>query len=76
MDNAWQPGEMTDWFPPHVKPFHVGIYQVQWYDWRVRWAHWDGNAWGPAGPDHATARRWARLAQRAQHKTWRGLKVK
>jgi hypothetical protein len=38
---------MTQWLPPHIKPVHVGVYEVDWRDkssWMV-YARWNGNLW-------------------------------
>jgi hypothetical protein len=35
----------TEWFPVHIKPVHVGVYERS-YQFGIRFAHWDGHMWG------------------------------
>lgn len=58
--------ERTDFFPPEVKPVHVGWYETAWFD--AGWLYdvkiwWDGEAWRDK-PDG-----WALFDQ---YVTWRG----
>jgi hypothetical protein len=49
--------KLTEWFPPTVKPAHIGVYQTltkselkagppfpEWYQ------YWDGSSWGSSAP--------------------------
>jgi hypothetical protein len=33
----------TAWFPPYIKPVHVGLYEVTIDAWSIFEARWDGN---------------------------------
>jgi len=38
----------TGWFPPSIKPVHVGVYEVKPYPemlLRAAFAHWNGSYW-------------------------------
>lgn len=58
----------TDWFPPEIKPAHVGVYEIRNRDgygieW---WAKWDGKQWVyTVRPDTSLM---------DQDREWRGLK--
>jgi len=36
---------MTDWFPPHIKPVHKGVYLVKDLFWNTLYSNWDGKSW-------------------------------
>lgn len=36
--------QMTEWYPPEIKPVRVGIYQTDMYVGPV-WTYWDGYDW-------------------------------
>ena len=65
--------ELTDWFPPHIKPVHVGWYHTGCGDYKpdedtdtesdYNW-YWDGNKW-TASPDGFICS--------IQNRYWRGL---
>ncbi|WP_424624464.1 hypothetical protein [Achromobacter marplatensis] len=39
--------KLGPWHPEHVKPAHVGVYELDWGDADGRaFAKWDGYAWG------------------------------
>ena len=46
---------MTEWFPPEVKPEHIGVYKTKIMrpaghgdnHVEVGYSHWNGTAWGP-----------------------------
>lgn len=59
--------ELTDWFPPEIKPVHVGEYLSQIFDggWTYDWmVWWDGRHWRDAENGWALS---------DQNVTWRGL---
>ena len=39
---------LTPWFPEHIKPVHIGVYQAGWYPANdlPHYAYWDGTCWG------------------------------
>lgn len=40
-------GRLTEWFPPHVKPVRVGVYEVVDSDGELGWyAFWNGKKFG------------------------------
>lgn len=72
--------KLTDWFPPEVKPVHVGVYETQsarfmddtWY------AYFDGKRWGYCtctNPEDAFEYR-NRQHFRDSDSPWRGLAEK
>lgn len=36
----------TPWFPGHVKPARVGVYERKWPDGERVWSVWNGRHWG------------------------------
>jgi len=37
---------LTDWFPPHVKPVRVGVYEIRLGICKYEWySYWDGSRW-------------------------------
>jgi hypothetical protein len=60
----------TPWFPPEIKPVHVGVYQV-FNDFT--YAYWGGKRWGyvELSVKQAVASKNTKFA--SQYKTWRGL---
>lgn len=64
------PSYRTNWFPPEVKPVHIGMYEIRNRDgfgieW---WAYWNGEKWVfLRHPD------WVLMDQ---DREWRGLKRK
>lgn len=69
--------KLTPWFPAHIKPVHIGVYQ-RGHDWQrsgFRYWYWNGNFWETGG--------WATAELAAEHKRtlltsqpdleWRGL---
>lgn len=70
----------TEWFPPNIKPTHVGIYQVQKVGWGksvslgdVMYSHWNGKRWSPQQFLISDIERRKRWKANFQNKTWRGL---
>lgn len=64
--------KMTPWFPPHIKPVHVGVYPVKFGDdGDICYAAWNGNKWSwfelsPRG------QRFRNFQFTNQNKYWRG----
>jgi len=54
----------TNWYPPHIKPVRVGLYEVGSDDIHV-YAYWCGKFWRLSLDKRIT---WAN-----QHLSWRGL---
>jgi hypothetical protein len=69
---------LTPWFPPEVKPVHVGAYRTRWIGDRELYSWWNGRYWGLS---MTTPRAAARISERqypggtplAQDKRWCGL---
>lgn len=60
--------EKTDWFPPEIKPVHVGMYETSFFD--AGWVYevhvwWNGRQWLDCEQG------WALIDQNV---TWRGLR--
>jgi hypothetical protein len=55
--------QMTEWYPPEIKPVRVGRYQTDMYVGAV-WSYWDGYDWR----EHETGR-----VMLFQGRCWRGL---
>lgn len=70
----------TKWFPAHIKPVHIGVYNVWWYT-NVKsefFAYWDGNCWGfmYASKEFAVFRYKENKNDRHAALCWRGLAKK
>ena len=72
--------KLTPWFPPKIKPVHVGVYQREHCEPdQARFAYWNGRywcLWGFDTPDAAMD--FGNLYTRAivRHARWRGLAEK
>jgi hypothetical protein len=73
--------KFTNWYPPHIKPVRVGVYQVEHpLSIDAVYCYWDGKHWGyfKADVNAAAKDRWkgkyvpTHYAP-AQNKVWRGL---
>jgi hypothetical protein len=40
--------QMTEWYPPEIKPVRVGVYKT-WYGLIKKDAFWDGRVWRALG---------------------------
>ena len=63
--------QLTEWFPPEVKPVHVGVYQRHYHD--VSWyCYWDGKYFS-CGTGYA---KYAHIESASMNQAlkWRGLK--
>lgn len=61
---------LTEWFPPHIKPVHIGPYPVKsrFDEAIIPWmAYWDGDVWKTS--KHGSVLRW-------QDRIWQGMKEK
>ncbi|WP_321853144.1 hypothetical protein [Burkholderia cenocepacia] len=76
---------LTEWFPPHIKPIHVGVYSACMEVVTDRFgtshleygfARWDGHRWGAMCSDIRSAEELLRRHAASQAKSWRGLKEK
>lgn len=63
--------QLTNWFPPHIKPVHVGVYPVEW-----GYAYWTGKRWGCWQATPVFARKYQNYLYADQDKRWRGLNFK
>ncbi len=69
--------EMTEWYPPIIKPVRKGVYQVKYLDSTlVSFANWTGKAWGVAYYSLTSAKNNPKNISNFQSKTWRGFKEK
>lgn len=73
---------LTEWFPPHIKPVHIGVYQAcmevctdRFGSSHVEYgfARWDGQRWGLMQDDIKTAAERIHFQAASQAKVWRGL---
>lgn len=66
--------KLTKWFPPEVKPVHVGVYQTDFEPLGkdIEYSHWNGVRWGPQW-DCIERAACANGTQGIQNKHWRGL---
>jgi hypothetical protein len=63
----------SPWFPPEIKPVHVGVYQV----WNSRiYAYWNGKKWCWAMRSVNEAKSFRITDGADQYKEWRGLAEK
>lgn len=60
--------QLTDWFPPHIKPVHVGVYPIGW-----GYAYWNGKRWGSSCSTPELAQKHSYYRYAVQDKHWRGL---
>lgn len=70
--------KMTDWFPPHIKPVNVGVYEIKFA--AVRGYHrmystWNGLKWSCASP-FASGDWHKKFRDAGQNKYWRGFTEK
>jgi hypothetical protein len=64
----------TDWFPPKIKPVHIGVYEVSLGKlYSPTYAYWNGELWGWTELSVASAVACRTPRGAIQHKTWRGL---
>lgn len=69
--------KLTPWFPPGIKPVHIGVYQVQIRPYAVGYAYWNGKKWTNSSNTVGHAyfyKDWTSGA--IQKKSWRGLAQK
>ena len=69
---------MTDWFPPDVKPVHVGVYEIKLSEYNFEvYSYWDGSRWCFAciNVDDAFSLK-HRETKLFQKRYWRGLAKK
>ena len=61
--------QLTDWFPPEVKPVRAGVY----YCGALGYAHWNGTRWGAWQDTPLLARKFPDYENSVQDKWWRAL---
>ena len=71
--------KMTDWFPPHIKPVNVGVYEVKFtpkgkYE-SYMYAAWNGQQWSRVARYEEMGRFHSNFAA-DQNKYWRGFTEK
>ena len=69
--------EMTDWFPAHIKPVRVGVYETFDGTWPKPkktglYSYWDGYEWSRNGFNLFHAEGMQGLPSAWQKKQWRG----
>lgn len=65
--------KLTPWFPPHIKPVRVGVYETDAMDDAPCYQHWNGYIWGPCYGNIEGASRWAESRLWIQSARWRGI---
>ena len=70
--------KLTPWFPGHIKPKRVGVYQqLSAIEKRLGYQRWDGKKWSPwfskAEDAACYGRECAPAAEEYQNDPWRGL---
>jgi hypothetical protein len=68
--------KLTPWFPPDVKPAHVGVYQCRGLPTTQKFQHWNGYFWGGWAADKKAAERNGYVPSMREQPEWRGLAVK
>jgi hypothetical protein len=72
----------TEWYPPEIKPVHVGVYEAFMkviedrfgsYCFESGFAYWNGKSWGAMHTTAAEASKLIPWTTGAQRKAWRGL---
>jgi len=70
--------KMTQWFPPHIKPVHRGLYEIKYSERGLyesyMWAFWDGKKWSSAA--YKKSEDFHKQFDANQDKYWRGFKEK
>lgn len=66
--------KVTPWFPPSIKPVHIGAYKTN--NGRLGFSYWNGLAWGVQSSSPLTAHIYKTTRGATQDKQWRGLAVK
>lgn len=64
----YRKNQLTDWFPPYIKPVRVGVYSTDW-----GYAHWNGKRWGCGQDTPWLARKCPDYRKAFQRKSWCGL---
>lgn len=66
--------KLTEWFPPNIKPVHIGIYNTsipgntdQFY------SYWNGELWSGGYFKFAEAEKYNKMIGMTQYKQWRGV---
>ena len=71
--------KMTDWFPPHIKPVHKGVYQIKFSNRNKReaplYATWNGGRWSVSSNGKNDMYH-TRFLYAYQDKYWRGFTEK
>ena len=66
--------EMTDWFPPHIKPVHKGVYEITFTSrhnmYAPMYATWNGEKWSSGS--YNLCDKFHQLFNANQNKYWRG----
>lgn len=70
--------KLTEWFPAHVKPAHVGVYEVRFLRCESvsveGFSYWDGRKWSETQPSAERGAMYqANFITGVQNKEWRGL---
>jgi hypothetical protein len=65
--------KLTPWFPGHIKPLRVGVYERQRAAFWTIFSYWDGKRWGFNHDTAADALRDRKFHSYSQGMPWRGL---
>jgi len=63
--------KLTPWYPPHIKPVRVGVYETDTRNGRYQ--HWNGQFWSPYDTDPAVTLLYQNFRSAYQAPSWRGL---
>ncbi len=67
---------LTPWFPGHIKPVRVGLYQqLSKANQTIGYQYWDGEQWGSwcYSPELAYEHRFYKVHKEYQNDDWRGI---
>ena len=65
--------KLTPWFPPEVKPVHVGVYMSDDTPLGPWFRYWNGKQWGAAAKTIDKAMELETISFACQENKWRGL---
>ena len=70
--------KMTNWFHPHIKPVHKGVYEVKDPFWGTMYSNWNGKSWdvGCVYVSSSFVPSYRHRKSDHQNKYWRGLTEK
>ena len=69
--------QLTNWFPPEIKPVYKGVYEVEYegiFTTLSGYSYWDGKKWGTTFKELSNADTY-RFPSPLQYRKWRGIDV-